>query len=68
MQLRLLETNAAVTTRLGVAGLKAAVDSIGMYGGPVRGPLIDLNPVTGIGPSSNGYARNKRRPAHGTVL
>jgi len=44
MQLRLLAANAAVTTRFGVAGLKAAVDAIGMYGGPVRGPLLDLNP------------------------
>lgn len=44
MQLRLLAANAAVTTRFGVPGLKAAVDYIGMYGGPVRGPLVDLNP------------------------
>ena len=44
MQLRLLAANAAVTTRFGVPGLKAAVDHMGMYGGPVRGPLVDLNP------------------------
>jgi 4-hydroxy-2-oxoglutarate aldolase len=43
MQLRLIPANAAVTTRFGVPGLKAAVDCIGMYGGPVRGPLMDLN-------------------------
>ena len=44
MQLRLLAANAAVTTRFGVPGLKAAVDYMGMYGGPVRGPLLDLGP------------------------
>ncbi len=43
MQLRLIPANAAVTTRFGIPGLKAAVDCTGMYGGPVRGPLVDLD-------------------------
>ena len=43
MQLRLISANAAVTTKFGIPGLKAALDCIGMYGGPVRGPLADLN-------------------------
>ena len=43
IQLRLIPANAAVTTRFGIPGLKAAMDLIGMYGGPVRPPLLDLN-------------------------
>lgn len=43
IQLRLIPANAAVTTRFGIAGLKAALDLIGMYGGPVRPPLMGLN-------------------------
>lgn len=43
IQLRLLPANAAVTSRFGIAGLKAALDFIGMYGGPVRPPLMELN-------------------------
>jgi 4-hydroxy-2-oxoglutarate aldolase len=43
IQLRLIPANAAVTTRFGIAGLKAALDLIGMYGGPVRPPLMALN-------------------------
>jgi len=42
IQLRLIAPNAAVTSQFGVAGLKAAVDLIGMYGGPVRPPLLPL--------------------------
>ncbi|MGB9859418.1 MAG: 4-hydroxy-tetrahydrodipicolinate synthase [Moorellaceae bacterium] len=42
MQLRLLEINAAVTTRWGVAGLKAAMDLVGLYGGHPRLPLLPL--------------------------
>ena len=33
----------AVTTRFGVAGLKAAMDRRGLYGGPPRGPLLPLS-------------------------
>ncbi|OQY50866.1 MAG: hypothetical protein B6240_00910, partial [Desulfobacteraceae bacterium 4572_87] len=36
IQLRLIAPNAAVTTGFGIAGLKAALDLMGMYGGPVR--------------------------------
>jgi len=32
-----------VTSRFGIAGLKAALDRIGMYGGPVRPPLLPLD-------------------------
>ncbi len=42
MQQRLIETNSAVTSRFGVAGLKAALDLLGFYGGPVRSPLQPL--------------------------
>lgn len=40
LQLKLLDLNAAVTSRWGVAGLKAALELIGLYGGPVRPPLL----------------------------
>ncbi len=42
LQLSLLEINHAVTTRWGVAGLKAAMDLLGLYGGPPRLPLLPL--------------------------
>ncbi len=42
IQLRLIPANAAVTTGFGIAGLKAALDILGMYGGPVRAPLRPL--------------------------
>jgi 4-hydroxy-2-oxoglutarate aldolase len=42
IQARLIEANAAVTSRFGVPGLKAAMDLIGMYGGPPRLPLQPL--------------------------
>jgi 4-hydroxy-2-oxoglutarate aldolase len=45
MQHALLEPNACVTSRFGVAGLKAAMDMLGMYGGPVRSPLLPLSPA-----------------------
>ena len=44
IQLRLIAPNAAVTSQFGIAGLKTAVDLIGMYGGPVRPPLLPLEP------------------------
>lgn len=43
IQLRLIAANAAVTTGFGIAGLKEALDLMGMYGGPVRSPLRSLN-------------------------
>jgi 4-hydroxy-2-oxoglutarate aldolase len=42
IQLRLIAPNYAVTSRYGVAGLKAAMDMLGFYGGPVRSPLLPL--------------------------
>ena len=42
LQRRLLPVNAAVTGRFGIPGLKAALDLLGYYGGPVRSPLLDL--------------------------
>lgn len=43
LQRWMLPVNAAVTTRFGIAGLKAAMDMLGYYGGPVRSPLLELS-------------------------
>jgi 4-hydroxy-2-oxoglutarate aldolase len=43
IQLRLIASNYAVTSRFGVAGLKAALDMLGFYGGPVRSPLLPID-------------------------
>jgi 4-hydroxy-2-oxoglutarate aldolase len=43
IQLPLIEVNTAVTSRFGVPGLKAALDMVGFYGGPVRSPLLPLS-------------------------
>lgn len=43
LQLRLIESNAAVTSRWGIAGLKAAMDWLGLYGGTPRSPLQPLD-------------------------
>jgi len=42
LQLKLMEVNRAVTSRWGVPGLKAALDIIGLYGGPPRRPMLPL--------------------------
>lgn len=42
LQLVLIESNNAVTTRWGIAGLKAALDMIGKFGGNPRPPLLPL--------------------------
>jgi 4-hydroxy-2-oxoglutarate aldolase len=42
LQRWMLPVNHAVTAGLGIAGLKAAMDMLGHYGGPVRLPLLDL--------------------------
>ncbi len=42
IQRPLIEANMAVTSRFGVPGLKAAMDMLGYYGGPVRSPLMPL--------------------------
>ena len=38
----LIEPNTAITARFGVPGLKSAMDMVGLYGGPVRAPLLPL--------------------------
>jgi 4-hydroxy-2-oxoglutarate aldolase len=43
IQIRLIPANSAVTTQFGIPGLKAALDLIGFYGGPVRSPLRPLD-------------------------
>ena len=43
LQLRMIAPNAAVTARFGVPGLKAAMETVGFYGGPPRSPLLPLN-------------------------
>ncbi len=42
LQRRMIPVNNAVTARFGIAGLKAALDMLGYYGGPVRSPLLDI--------------------------
>jgi 4-hydroxy-2-oxoglutarate aldolase len=42
LQLRMIPLNWAVTSRWGVPGLKKAMDLLGLYGGPVRPPLVAL--------------------------
>ena len=42
IQVRLIEANTAVTSRFGVAGLKAAMNMVGLPNSFVRPPLLDL--------------------------
>ncbi len=42
LQLKLIRLNTAVTSGMGVPGLKAALDYVGYYGGPPRPPLLPL--------------------------
>lgn len=42
LQMRILDLNAAVTAKWGIAGLKAALDMIGYFGGDPRPPLLPL--------------------------
>ena len=42
LQRRLIPANQAVTATFGIAGLKAALDMVGLHGGAVRGPLRPL--------------------------
>jgi 4-hydroxy-2-oxoglutarate aldolase len=42
LQRWMLPLNHAVTAGFGIAGLKAALEMLGHYGGPVRLPLLDL--------------------------
>lgn len=43
LQMKLMEINRAVTALWGVSGLKAAMDLLGLYGGPPRLPLLPLD-------------------------
>jgi len=43
IQVRLIPVNTAITARFGIPGLKAALDLVGLYGGPVRSPLLPLD-------------------------
>ena len=43
LQQRLTPINQAVTAKFGIAGLKVALDALGLYGGPVRQPLLGLD-------------------------
>jgi 4-hydroxy-2-oxoglutarate aldolase len=42
LQQQVISVNTAITARFGIAGLKAALDMLGYYGGPVRSPLLDI--------------------------
>ncbi len=42
LQMVLIDSNNAVTARWGIAGLKAAMEMIGLYGGDPRPPLMPL--------------------------
>jgi 4-hydroxy-2-oxoglutarate aldolase len=42
LQRRMVPVNGAITSRFGIAGLKAALDMLGYYGGPVRSPLMQV--------------------------
>lgn len=43
IQRRLIPANIALTAQFGIPGLKAGMDMLGYYGGPVRSPLIPLS-------------------------
>ncbi|XP_059803129.1 4-hydroxy-2-oxoglutarate aldolase, mitochondrial isoform X1 [Hypanus sabinus] len=42
LQYRLVEPNAAITRKFGIAGLKEAMEWFGYHGGPCRAPLLPL--------------------------
>ncbi len=44
LQFQLMELNQKVSGKFGVAGVKAAMDFAGFYGGPPRAPLLPLAP------------------------
>lgn len=44
MQLELISVNAAITSKWGVPALKAAMDYLGLYGGPTRKPILPIKP------------------------
>jgi len=43
LQLKAVEPNTAVTRMWGIPALKAAMDYLGLYGGPVRKPLLSFD-------------------------
>jgi 4-hydroxy-2-oxoglutarate aldolase len=43
LQRRVIPVNTAITGCFGIAGLKAALDMVGYYGGPVRSPLLPIS-------------------------
>ena len=43
LQARIKPSAVGVVGELGVPGVKAAMDAVGLSGGPVRGPLLDLD-------------------------
>lgn len=43
LQHKVIPLNAAVTSKWGVPALKAAMDHLGLYGGPVRRPLLPVS-------------------------
>jgi len=46
LQMQMIPPNTAVTRRWGVLAVKAALDMLGMYGGPARPPLLPLSNET----------------------
>ncbi|MDX9929967.1 MAG: dihydrodipicolinate synthase family protein [Bacteroidales bacterium] len=46
IQYDMIPVNMAVTSRWGVPALKAAMDHLGLYGGPARSPIQPLKPET----------------------
>lgn len=46
LQVRMIPVNTAVTRGWGVPAVKAAMDMLGMYGGPPRAPLLPLSEET----------------------
>jgi 4-hydroxy-2-oxoglutarate aldolase len=42
LQMKMIDSNNAVTSRWGIPGLKAALDMMGLYGGDPRPPLLPL--------------------------
>lgn len=42
LQMKLIDSNNAVTAKYGIAGLKAAMDMMGLFGGEPRMPLLPL--------------------------
>jgi 4-hydroxy-2-oxoglutarate aldolase len=43
IQIQMIPLNSAVTSEWGIPGLKAAMDLLGLYGGPVRLPLLPVS-------------------------